>query len=143
MADDLLVIDWRAALSDDDGNELQSAASEAEVDRLEGLLAVVLPAELRALYLATDGVFDKPGQWFVIWPLADVVTRNRLAWAEARTARRELVGFGDDGTGAPFCVPRDGSDGVLIWNPLDAQAHWLADTVAQFWVGWSNGSITT
>jgi SMI1 / KNR4 family (SUKH-1) len=139
---DLLMIDWRVLLVDEDGVELQPAASEAEVVRAEALLGAALPAELRALYLATDGVFDKPGQWFVVWPLAEVITRNLRAWAEEPTDRRELVGFGDDGTGATFCVPRDGG-GVLVWNTLDGQAYRLADSVAQFWSGWSSGSITT
>jgi hypothetical protein len=63
------------------------------------------------LYLASDGVFDRVGQWCVIWPLSEIVTRNLQAWAlEDVPGRQALVGFGDDGTGAPFCVPRDGSD---------------------------------
>jgi hypothetical protein len=123
------VIDWRAVLADDDGIELQPAASEAEVDRAEASLEAIFPAELRALYLESDGVFDKPGQWFVVWPLAEVVTRNRLAWAGEPTARQGLIGFGDDGTGTPFCVPRDGSSGVFTWNPIDEHVHRLADTV--------------
>jgi hypothetical protein len=137
------MIDWRTVLAKDDGNELQQAGSEAEVDQAEASLDAIFPLELRALYLATDGVFDKPGQWFVVWPLAEVVARNRLAWADESIARQGLVGFGDDGTGAPFCVPRDGSGGVFTWNPIDAQAYRLADTVAQFWSGWSSGLITT
>lgn len=68
----------------------------------EALLGAVFPADLRTLFLATDGVFDQPGQWFVVWPLGEVVTRNQRAWAHESAARQELVGFGDDGTGAPF-----------------------------------------
>jgi hypothetical protein len=138
----LLVIDWRAVLADNDGNELQRAASEAEVEQAEASLDANFPAELRALYLTTDGVFDKPGQWFVVWPLAEVVARNRLAWAGESTVRQGLVGFGDDGTGTPFCVPRNGGGGVFTWNPIDAHARRLADTVEQFWSGWSSGLIT-
>jgi hypothetical protein len=51
--------------------------------------------------------------------------------------------FGDNGAGTPFCVPRDGGDAVLAWNPIDAQAHALADTIARFWSGWTSGLITT
>ncbi|HEU5109002.1 MAG TPA: SMI1/KNR4 family protein [Micromonosporaceae bacterium] len=135
-----MVIDWYAVLAGDDGNRLQPAASNAEVGRAEALLDAVFPADLRALYLATDGVFDQPGQWFVVWPLADVVTRNRQSWAEESAARRRLVGFGDDGTGAPFCVPRDGTAGVFAWNPIDQHAYRLADTAEEFWRGWSGQS---
>ncbi|WP_432832842.1 hypothetical protein [Dactylosporangium sp. CA-092794] len=47
-------------------------------------------------------------------------------------ARRQLLGFGNDGTGAPFCVPSDGSDGVFVWNHIDQQAYRLAGTVEEF-----------
>jgi hypothetical protein len=39
----LPAFDWRDVLSDDGGNELQSAAAGADLDRLEGLLGVVFP----------------------------------------------------------------------------------------------------
>lgn len=135
--------DWRAVIAEDDGNGLRPGASEVLVKRAEALLGAVFPADLRTLFLATDGVFDQPGQWFVVWPLGEVVTRNQRAWAHESAARQELVGFGDDGTGAPFCVPRDGGGGVFVWKPTEEQTAWLADTVEQFWSGWSNGSIRT
>jgi hypothetical protein len=80
----------------------------------------MFPEDLRRLYLASDGVFDAPAQWFVIWPIADVVIRNREAWScEDSPSRRNLVGFGDDGTGAPFCVPRMGAaDFLLVCDPF-------------------------
>ena len=67
---DLVVIDWRAVLACDDGNQLQPAVSEVELDRAEAMLDAVFSDDLRDLYRATDGVFDKPGQWFVVWPMA-------------------------------------------------------------------------
>jgi cell wall assembly regulator SMI1 len=130
-------------LGKDDGSELRPAVSDSEVRRAESLLTAVFPADLRGLYLVSDGVFDKPGQWFVVWPLAEVIERNQAAWAQADAARRQLLGFGDDGTGAPFCVPRDGGIGVFTWSTIDGQASRLADTVAQFWSGWCQGTITT
>jgi SMI1 / KNR4 family (SUKH-1) len=139
----LMVIDWRTVLASNHGNQLRPSASAAELDRAEALLGAVFPDDLRGLYLATDGVFDKPGQWFVVWPLAEVVMRNRQAWAAQSTARQGFVGFGDDGTGAPFCVPRDGSIGVFTWNPIEQRADRLAATVEQFWSGWSGGEIRT
>jgi hypothetical protein len=106
-------------------------------------LGVVLPDELRVLYQAADGVFDRAGQWFVVWPLAEVVARNRAVWAYETADRRGLIGFGDDGAGGEFCVPADGSAGVFVWNPIDGVPHPLADTIAGFWAGWSDGSITS
>jgi SMI1/KNR4 family protein SUKH-1 len=131
------VIDWRQLLSADDGYELRPGAAAGEIAAAEAALGAVFPADLRQVYLASDGVFDRTGQWFVIWPLPEVVTRNRAAWSQAASpARCQLVGFGDDGTGAPFCVPRDGSSGVFAWSAIDGAATLLASSVAGFWSGW-------
>jgi hypothetical protein len=48
----------------------------------------------------------------VIWPLADVVERNRAATEVESGHRRDWVAFGDDGAGNPFCVDRSGNDAV-------------------------------
>ena len=109
-------VDWIAVLRADDGYRLRDAAEASAVRFAESALGVTFPAALRALYLASDGVFDEPGRWLVIWPLAEVAARNRAAWASAGTIRRELLAFGDDGTGAPLCVPVDGRPEVLFWS---------------------------
>jgi SMI1 / KNR4 family (SUKH-1) len=133
---------WRQLLSADDGYELCPGAAAGEVTAAEAALTAVFPADLRQLYLASDGVFDRPGQWFVIWPLAEVITRNQQAWArDSSPSRRELVGFGDDGTGAPFCVPRHGGSEVSAWSPIDSEATLLAPSVAGFWSGWVAGTL--
>jgi hypothetical protein len=136
------VIDWRQLLGSDDGCELRPGAAAGEVAAAEAVLGAVFPDDLRGVYLASNGVFDRPGQWFVIWPLPEVVASNRRAWSwEDSPARRGLVGFGDDGTGAPFCVPRDGSGGVFAWSPIVGEATLLAGTIAGFWSGWLAGSL--
>jgi cell wall assembly regulator SMI1 len=121
------VTDWRAVLAEDDAYELCPGATEVAVHDTEALPGAVFPAGLRTLYLASDGVLDKPSQWFVVWSLAEVVTRNQRAYADECAARQGLVGLGDDGTGAPFCLPRDGGVGVFVWQPIEQQACWLAD----------------
>lgn len=134
--------DWRQLLSADDGYELGPGAAAGEIAAAEAALKAVFPAELRQLYLHSDGVPDRAGQWFVIWPLAEAITRNRQAWVQdGSPSRRELVGFGDDGTGAPFCVPRDGSSGVSAWSPVNGEATPLADSVPGFWSGWVAGTL--
>ncbi len=135
------VTDWRQMRSADDGYALRPGAAPGEVAAAETALAAVFPAELRQLYLASDGVFDRPGQWFTIWPLSQVVTRNRETWPQHGPGRRELVGFGDDGTGAPFCVPRDGSSGVFAWSPITGEATRLASSMSGFWSGWTAGTL--
>lgn len=134
-------IDWRQLLSADDAYELRPGAAADEVTAAEAALAAVLPADLRQIYLVSNGVFDRPGQWFVIWPLPEVVTRNREAWPQGSPARRELIGFGDDGTGAPFCVPRDGSSSVFAWSAIEGKATLLARSVADFWSAWVAGTL--
>ena len=138
----MALAEWRQLLGADDGYELCAGAAAAEVGAAEAALGVVFPAQLREVYLASNGVFDRAGQWFVIWPLAEVVVRNGEAWSLADSpVRRGLVGFGDDGTGAPFCVPRDGGAGVCAWSAIDGAARLLAGTLAGFWSGWVAGTL--
>ena len=133
----MVVMEWRHLLSADDGYQLCPGAAADEIGAVEAALAAVFPAQLREVYRASNGVFDRLGQWFVIWPLPEVVARNGEAWSLTDSlVRRTLVGFGDNGTGSPFCVRRDGGSGVFIWSAIDGQATPLAGTVAEFWVGW-------
>jgi hypothetical protein len=134
-------VDWLAVFAADDGNELLPAVSDAGIVRVEAVLGAVFPAGLRELYRATDGLYDKPAQLFVIWPLAQVVERNQMAWEVEDADRQEWVGLADGGDGGPFCVPRDGSAGVYAWSPIDGEATWMADTVAAFWVGWCTDDL--
>lgn len=135
-------IDWRQLLSVDDAYELCPGAAAGEVTAAEAALATVLPADLRQIYLVSNGVFDRSGQWFVIWPLPQVVARNREAWPQGGSlARRELIGFGDDGTGAPFCVPRHGGRSVFAWSAIEGKATLLARSIADFWSGWVAGTL--
>jgi cell wall assembly regulator SMI1 len=60
------VIDWRQLLRADDGYELRPGAAAGQVAAAEAALEAEFPADLRQLYLASDGVFDRAGQWFVI-----------------------------------------------------------------------------
>jgi hypothetical protein len=102
---------------------------------------VTLPSALRALYLASDGVFDEPGQWFVIWPLAEVVARNQAAWADGNHGRRRLLAFGDDGTGDLFCVPIGGGPEIVFWSAIDGTATHLARSLPLLWEAWTTDSL--
>lgn len=139
----MVLPDWHRLLTMTDGCQARSAATAETIAIHQGLLRARFPVQLRKLYLASDGVFDQRGRWFVVWPLAELPRRNELDWANDGAGRRELVAFGDDGTGASFCVPRDGQPGVFLWNPLAAAPFWLANDVGDFWLGWTTGAITT
>jgi cell wall assembly regulator SMI1 len=132
---------WIAVLRAADGCRLRAPVTPAGVDAAEGELAVTFPGELRALYLASDGVLDEPGQWFVIWPLADLVSRNQAAWAAGGSTRRRLLAFGDDGTGSPFCVSRSEGPDVFFWNPVINEVTHLAPSLTSFWNRWIKGLL--
>jgi hypothetical protein len=130
-------------LSADDRLRLRPGAPTDAIEELESALAATLPFALRNLYRASDGVWDEPGQWFVIWPLADVLARNRLAWDAESPARGGWVAFGDDGTGNPFCFRRVGGDNVYYWSSVDQEATRLASDPAAFWLAWVADSLPT
>jgi hypothetical protein len=113
----------------------------ATVERAESDLGLPLPTELRELYRECDGIFDVAGQWFVVWPLAAVVARNKEAWAAQGVDRRALLAFGDDGTGDPFCVLCDGSRTVVIWSEIEHTATHLADGIEPFWSAWTSDKL--
>jgi len=109
----------------------------------ERSLGIELPVDLREMYEATDGLYDGPGEWFVMWRFADLVERNLEAWKAESADRRLQLGFGDDGTGNPFCVRVDGGGGVFVWSPIEQDAVLLAADLREFWPGWLAGRITT
>src|ERR1700722_19917584 len=74
-------LDLTAVLRADDGCRMCDPGEASAIRAAESALGVRFPADLRALYMVSDGVFDEPGQWFVIWPLAELVARNQAARA--------------------------------------------------------------
>jgi len=132
--------DWRT-LPDRDGYELMPGASPEAAGAAERAVGPRFPDELRSLYLASDGVFDTGGQWWVIWPLRILAEQN----AERRQAGvlpAGLIAFGDDGAGNPFCA-EPGQPGVFCWHPIGEWKQPLAPDLAAFWQGWTAGTIST
>lgn len=142
--------EWRHLLAADGEYGLSPGVTADDLAGAEADLGVEFPAALRQVYLASDGVFSRDGQYYPVWPLAEVLRRNRADWSrDDWQGRADLVGFGDNGTGAPFCVERAGSDSVYHWDPIDGGANPLARTFTEFWAGWNGwngwnaGTITT
>ena len=133
-------IEWRQLLGADDGYELCPDAGAGEIAAVEAALEAVFPEQLREVYQTSNGVFDRPGQWFVIWPL-EMLAQENMQRREVGVLPADLIAFGDDGTGDPFCVPGDGSDGVFYWSPIDGEATLLAGAIADFWSGWVAGTL--
>lgn len=103
--------------------------TRARLHTASAKLDVKFPVALSALYLQSDGVWDRDGQWYVIWPLNELVERH----GDVAGARSGLA-FGDDGTGNPFCIHADGS--VSYWSEIDAEHTWLASDLESFWSAW-------
>ena len=139
----MILTDWPSLLTKAAGLQLRPGATPQALDRCAERLQVTFPAQLKQLYLVSDGVYDQRGHWSVIWSLADLAELNERQWAEGGPQRQELLAFGDDGTGIPFCVSRDGGSSVFSWNPIEARPRWLANDLGDFWAGWTTGEITT
>jgi SMI1 / KNR4 family (SUKH-1) len=134
--------DWAKTLAaSDDGFGVGAPVEAASLEHAESVIQTALPPTLRALYQVTDGILDKPGEWYVVWPIARLISDNLAAYELERTLRCEYVAFGDDGTGNPFCVKRGGADAVYYWSPIEETATWLADSARGFWVGWVGQSL--
>jgi hypothetical protein len=125
-----------------DGYALYPAADELAISAAGAQLGHALPGDLADLYRASNGVFDKPGQWFVIWTLDTLVEQNLLGWAD-RLHPRELLMFGDDGTESSCGIDRDEGGEVVCWHPIEQWADPLAPNLKEFWRGWTAGTITT
>lgn len=106
-------------------------ASATKLIEVETELGSLLPDPLVALYRANDGLFDRDGQWWVIWPLAQMVEAK--AWLAGFDGYLERwVPFGDDGTGDPFCFHR--ADQVITrLSMIDGIHETFADGLADFW----------
>lgn len=109
-----------------------------EIDNAERSLGRPLPGDLRSLYESADGFFDQEGQWFVVWPLERLVADNVRSWSEG-TLPRDLIAFGDDGTGNPFCVPtsEDRSRDILRWSWIDGDVEEVVPA-QEFFAAWTN-----
>lgn len=102
----------------------------------EDRLGVAIPPLLRALYASADGRYSRGSQYWVVWPLARVVEDNERAWGDG-TLSHDLLAFGDDGTGNPFCVSvSPPADEVLRWNWLDGEVEFNEGTMQEFSREW-------
>jgi hypothetical protein len=133
--------DWLALLTATDGYSLTPPSPKPLLDRAQAVLGMRVPQGLRALYGVTDGVFDKSGEWQVIWSVEELLQRNLSAYDVESSQRQALVGFGDDGTGNPFCFRREGGEAVYFWSPIDQEATRLAEDAADFWSLWTTDRL--
>ena len=81
-----------------------------------------------------------PGNCFVIWPMAELIERNREAGQAGGPARQQLIAFGDDRTGNPFCA-QQGHEAVYYWSAIDQEATRIANDLPTFWRAWVSGTL--
>lgn len=124
-------------------------AQESELAAAETALGVRLPEELRAMLLASNGVF---GQYElpVVWTL-DAIVRENLAFRANADFRElympfdHLLFFGDAGNGDQFAYPilagevrkRD----VFGWNHETDSRTWVAPTLERYLAAALGGTI--
>lgn len=75
---------------------LYPAASSEALEAAQTSLGRTLPPGLLDLYLFSDGLTDPHGA-SVVWPLQDLITKNRRLWEEG--VSQDLFFFGNDALG--------------------------------------------
>ena len=117
------------------------AMPDCLVSRAEQALGFALPDELRRVYTEGDGRWRPDGQWWVVWPVDRLIEDNKRAWTEGLLAS-DLVAFGDDGTGNPFCVARNGDDAVVRWSWIDGAVDYTVGSMEEFMAIWVDPNPT-
>ena len=121
---------------------LAPGATAAELDIAERRIGAGFPADLRALYQASNGVDDPRGHWRVVWRLDELV-EAALEVSVLTKWPTTLLAFGDDGCGDPFCMTLTEPHEVHVWHRIDGESVRLAATLEEFWRGWDSGAIST
>lgn len=109
--------------------------ADADLLGLAKSLGGEVPQDLRTLYRLGNGVFDEPGQWWIIWPIDRVAEVCSSRWAED-SLPVDLIAFGDDGTGNPFCINRVEPSNVVRWSWIDGAVDTDEGTFADFVGRW-------
>ncbi len=139
--------------------EFYPAACVADIAAAQDALQATLPLSWSSLLQETDGVMDMltidGGDWFesmwLIWPIAELLTRNRALRAghAKRSSGRDfstLVCFADAGTdGIQFAFPVTAGvcrPDVMVWHPLRDTVTALAPSLEDFLGGWLSGTIS-
>lgn len=113
-----------------------SPCTAQALDAAEVELGARLPDGLRVLYNQGDGRLRMDGEWWVVWPLERLVSENRAAWGDRRLPTNVLA-FGDDGTGNPFCVfLGEVTDEVVRWSWIDGDVETTQGPMTAFLKRW-------
>ena len=120
----------------------RQGASKEQLDALERRLRGPIPGDLRALLLESDGFYDVEGRWEVAWSCDRIAEETERLRAEGLVGE-DVLCFGDDGTGDPFCISHQDGGPVCHLYPITVEMTVLADSLLAFWDGWLRGEIST
>jgi hypothetical protein len=138
---------WRQLLGSYQNLHLAPGCTPTQLEDAELRLGHELPNELKSMLSETDGIYDLDGQWNVAWPLKQLVSDNLNLRQNQELTFPDLLAFGDNGCGEPFCRPIAPSatdrNTVLHWAPIHGETTDLAPSLHAFWAGWLSGQITT
>lgn len=105
--------------------------SAGDLAQAEKALGTLIPDPLVRLYRASNGTFDKQGQWWVVWPMAQML-ESRTWLSEFSGYLHEWIPFGDDGTGDPYCFQR-ADDSITRLSMINGDHEPFAQDLAEFW----------
>jgi hypothetical protein len=139
---------WREWLSSESwGSDLVFApgADDASLRAVEQEVGTLLPEDLRALLVESDGVVGEYGLG-VVWPAARIAVDNRVFrdnadFAELYAPFDDLLFFADAGNGDQFAFPAT-TDGVYVWDHEDDSRRRVADDLRDYLERWLSGALT-
>lgn len=127
-------IDWAAVIGRaGEYYRMRTPPSAERIEAVQAALDTRFPQELIDLYLQTDGIYDSRAYFDPVWPLDEVLSENLRAFVDDPPPRDQYLGFGDDGTGNPYCVRRDGGEAVYYFGNILSEVTFLTDGLRALW----------
>jgi SMI1 / KNR4 family (SUKH-1) len=125
--------------------EFNLPATEQELHDCQLALGHVVPDELRALLLETNGIEGEDGTG-LLWTaerigIDNAEFRDNLDMAELYMPFDALVFFADSGDGNQFGVSRRGNLEVYEWDHENDSRTWVASSVLRFIEDFMTGKL--
>ncbi|MFD4345844.1 SMI1/KNR4 family protein [Streptomyces coelicoflavus] len=128
---------WRESIERFPSALPRNPAKPHVLERVERLLEIALPAELKAFLSESDGLLDEYGTE-VVWS-AERILGDNLAFRKDDQYRSlylpfdSLLFFGDNGGGDQFAFTcRPPRDGVLVWDHETDERALVSPTLESF-----------
>jgi hypothetical protein len=127
-----------------------SPATDDEIDRIATELGVALPAELRSILSASNGIEGEYGLG-LLWNADRIIQDNKQFrsspdFAELYMPFDCLLFFGDAGNGDQFAFPIQAGNitrpDIFVWNHEDDSRSWVAPSLETYFDWMISGKIT-